>query len=87
MQGDHMSITGRQIRGARSMLGKTQKEIATAAGVSEPTIKRLEGQDEELSGHTSTIAAVQRALESAGVIFIAGNGEGPGVRLRKVRQE
>jgi hypothetical protein len=28
-------------------------------------------------------AALQAALEAAGVIFIEENGEGPGVRLRK----
>lgn len=33
----------------------------------------------------STMSAIQRALESAGVIFVAENGEGPGVRLRKAR--
>jgi len=29
------------------------------------------------------IAAIRAALESAGVIFVEENGEGPGVRLRK----
>jgi hypothetical protein len=28
-------------------------------------------------------ASVRAALESAGVIFVEENGEGPGVRLRK----
>jgi hypothetical protein len=30
-----------------------------------------------------TLDALRRALESAGVIFVEENGEGPGVRLRK----
>jgi predicted transcriptional regulator len=83
MQRDQLSITGPQIRGARSMLGLTQKELAAAASVSEPTIKRLEGQPGALTGHSTTIAAVVRALEDRGAIFISENGEGPGVRLRK----
>lgn len=29
------------------------------------------------------IAAIRRALELAGVIFVEENGEGPGVRLKK----
>jgi hypothetical protein len=29
------------------------------------------------------LAAIKRALESAGVAFIEANGGGPGVRLRK----
>jgi hypothetical protein len=32
-----------------------------------------------------TIEDIRRALESAGVEFIAENGGGPGVRLRKAR--
>jgi len=31
----------------------------------------------------NNIAAIRTALESAGVIFVEENGEGPGVRLRK----
>jgi len=33
--------------------------------------------------HRRTISDVRRALEEAGVTFIDGNGEGPGVRLKK----
>lgn len=33
----------------------------------------------------STVIRMQKALESAGVEFIAENGGGPGVRLRKSR--
>jgi len=38
------------------------------------------------SGLRNNVAAVCRALEAAGVIFVEENGEGPGVRLKKVRQ-
>ena len=34
--------------------------------------------------HHRTLSAIRAALESAGVIFIAENGGGPGVRLRKL---
>jgi hypothetical protein len=33
-----------------------------------------------------TLAAIRAALEAAGVIFVAENGDGPGVRLRKVAE-
>lgn len=33
----------------------------------------------------SKLATIRAALEAAGVIFVAENGEGPGVRLRKGR--
>ena len=54
--------------------------MATAAGVSPDTIARLE-RGETL--YPRTVAAVRTAFESAGVEFIAENGGGPGVRLRK----
>lgn len=79
-----MSITTRaQIRAARALLGWSQADLAERAGVSLPTIKRLEPGDEPLTGSHQTIDAIRRALETAGVIFVAENGEGPGVRLRK----
>jgi hypothetical protein len=34
----------------------------------------------------NNIEAMQRALEEAGMIFVPENGEGPGVRMRKVRE-
>jgi hypothetical protein len=37
--------------------------------------------------HTSTIVALRKALESAGVEFIDENGGGFGVRLRKRHQK
>lgn len=36
-----------------------------------------------MSEHKTTVAAIRSALEAAGVEFIAENGGGPGVRLRK----
>jgi len=36
--------------------------------------------------HASTVAALTRALEAAGVEFIDENGGGPGVRLRRRQQ-
>jgi hypothetical protein len=36
-----------------------------------------------MAAHTSTIVALRKALESAGIEFIDENGGGPGVRLRK----
>jgi len=80
-----MNITIAQIRGARGLLGWSQVELAKAAGVSEPTIKRLEGGKVAVSDDVR--AAIQRALEAAGVEFIPQNGGGPGVRLRKAQAE
>lgn len=67
---------------ARAALQLGVRELADLAKVSPTTITRLEG-GEELKPRT--VEAIQRALEEAGVIFVAENGEGPGVRLRKER--
>ena len=44
------------------------------------------GAGRTLEAHTSTVAAITRALENAGVEFIDENGGGPGVRLRKLQR-
>ena len=48
-----------------------------------PTIKRLELADGEIGGRADTGEKLMRALEEAGVIFVAQNGEGAGVRLKR----
>lgn len=76
-------VSIRQIKAARALAGMSQADLAAASKVSLPTIKRLESQDGEMGGRPATVAAIREALESAGVEFIAENGGGPGVRLRK----
>ncbi len=71
-----------QIRGARGLLGWSQTRLADAAGLSEPTVKRFEtAKGAKVSD--AAVAKMVAALESAGVEFIAENGGGGGVRLRK----
>nr|WP_123688766.1 helix-turn-helix domain-containing protein [Stella humosa] len=67
---------------ARAALGMGVRDLAAAAAVSPDTIARLE-RGETL--YPRTIAAIRNALEAAGVEFIAENGGGAGVRLRKGR--
>jgi predicted transcriptional regulator len=75
-------LTIEQLRAARGLLGWSQSELADRAGLSLPTVKRVEG---ETGPRVSDLARtkLRRALESAGVEFIDENGGGPGVRLRK----
>lgn len=79
-------ISTRQVKAARALLAWSQADLAKASQVSEPTIARLESQDGELGGRADTAAKIVAALEVAGVEFIAENGGGPGVRLRKAAQ-
>jgi transcriptional regulator with XRE-family HTH domain len=67
---------------ARAALNWSLKQLAEAAGVHANTISNYE--TERYGGDPEKLAAIQRALESAGVEFIAENGGGAGVRLRKI---
>ena len=75
-------LTSEQLRAARALLRLEQRALSEASKVSLATIKRLEAVRGGLIANRLTIAALQNALEHAGVIFIAQNGGGPGVRLR-----
>jgi transcriptional regulator with XRE-family HTH domain len=70
-----------QLKMARTALGLTVRQAAELAGCSHETIVGIEsGRD---SVKQSTIDKTRAALERAGVEFIAENGGGPGVRLKK----
>ncbi len=75
-------MIGNQLKAARSLIGWTQAQVAQAAGLSIPTVKRAEGAA-ALNASENAIASIRLALETAGVEFIAENGGGAGVRLRK----
>jgi transcriptional regulator with XRE-family HTH domain len=81
---DTVSIMQRsQLRAARALLSWSQQQLAEAAGVSLPTIKRLEPGDGPLQTRVETMEKLRRTLQSAGVEFIAENDGGAGVRLKK----
>jgi transcriptional regulator with XRE-family HTH domain len=74
-------LTPAQCRAARGLIDWSQTELAERAGVGIVTIRQLEAGVH--APRRSTLDVVRRALEAAGVEFIAENGGGPGVRLRK----
>ena len=78
---ENLSI--RQVKAARALVAWSQHDLAKHSGVSYPTIARLEKEDGPIGGRSATVQAIRTALEDAGVEFIAENGGGPGVRLRK----
>lgn len=75
-------ITGSQIRAARAILRWTAEQVATAAQIGVATVRRAEAADFEPSITAANAAAIQRALEAAGIEFIPENGGGAGVRWR-----
>lgn len=73
-------ITREQLKMARAALGWGVRDLAKKAGVAATTISRYENGSD---AYGETLSRLRRALESGGVIFIDGNGDGPGVRLKK----
>jgi DNA-binding XRE family transcriptional regulator len=82
-----LKVSIRQLKAARALLAWSQEQLAVAADVSIPTIKRLEAQEGLLGGRDETGEKIRMALETAGIIFIDENGAGPGVRLRKRQKQ
>ncbi len=79
-----MAISGNQIKAARALIGMEQSELSEKAGVSVNTIRNMEATGMAVVRvRLDTLCRVEDALKAAGVIFVAENGEGPGVRLRK----
>ena len=80
-------ITSAQIRAARAMLGMDQRMLAEKAGLSLPTIQRMEASDGQVRGVVDSLVKVVQALESAGIELIGDNaqssGGGRGVRFRE----
>ena len=80
-------ITSAQMRAARALLSIDQRELAERAGLSLPTIQRMEASDGVVRGNTDSLVKVVQALEAAGIELIgegmaSGDG-GRGVRLTK----
>ena len=80
-------ITSRQMRAGRALLGIDQRQLAEPAGLSLPTIQRMEASDGQVRGIVDTLVKVIRALESSGIELIGENSPsvaaGRGVRLRE----
>ena len=66
---------------ARGALNWSVRDLAEAAGIHRNTVTNIETG--RYAGDAETLAAILGALKRAGVDFIAENGGGPGVRLRK----
>ena len=83
-------LSAAQLRAARALIGMDQKTLAERAGVSLPTIQRMEASDGNVRGNVDTLTKVVAALEAAGVELIGeharSEGVGRGVRLRERRQ-
>jgi transcriptional regulator with XRE-family HTH domain len=80
-------ITAAQIRAARALVSIDQRRLADLAGLSLPTIQRMEASDGVVRGNVDSLVKLMGALEAAGVEFLAEGassaGGGRGVRLKQ----
>ena len=80
-------ITGGQMKAARALLGIDQKQLADLAGLSVPTIQRMEASEGTVRGVVESLTRVVEARGRAGVELIgegqASTGGGRGVRLKE----
>lgn len=84
-------ITANQLRAARALLGIDQKTLAEMAGVSVPTIQRMEASEGDVRGIVDSLMKVVNALDRAGIELIGeharSDGGGRGVRFRHLQQK
>lgn len=77
------------MRAGRALLGIDQRQLAELAGVSLPTIQRMEASEGNVRGVIDTLTKVIEAFERAGVVLIGDDapspGGGRGVRFREPR--
>ncbi|HEX2256958.1 MAG TPA: helix-turn-helix domain-containing protein [Afifellaceae bacterium] len=80
-------LSAAQLRSARALLGIDQKTLAELAGVSVPTIQRMEASQGNVRGIVDSLTKVVDALAMAGVELIGEDAQslsgGRGVRLKK----
>jgi transcriptional regulator with XRE-family HTH domain len=79
-------MTSSQLRAARALVGMDQRTLAERAGLSLPTIQRMEASDGVVRGNVESLTKLIAALNEAGVELIGDNAVsqsgGRGVRLR-----
>ncbi len=79
-------ITAAQLRASRGLLGIDQRTLAEMAGLSVPTIQRMEASEGIVRGNVDSLTKLVEALALAGLELIGdgavSQGRGRGVRLK-----
>jgi predicted transcriptional regulator len=80
-------ISAGQLRASRAILGIDQRKLAETAGLSLPTIQRMEASEGVIRGNVDSLMKLVAALETLGIELITDNaashGGGRGVRLKR----
>ncbi|KSV71550.1 hypothetical protein N183_27715 [Sinorhizobium sp. Sb3] len=79
-------ITAAQLRAARALLGIDQRQLAELAGISVPTVQRMEASTDVVRGNVDSLMRLLAALDTAGIELInegaTSRDGGRGVRLK-----
>jgi transcriptional regulator with XRE-family HTH domain len=80
-------ITSGQLRASRALLGIDQRKLAECAGLSLPTIQRMEASEGVIRGNVDSLMKLVAALDGLGIELITDNAVsgvgGRGVRLKR----
>jgi transcriptional regulator with XRE-family HTH domain len=80
-------ITAGQLRASRALLGIDQRKLAQSAGLSLPTIQRMEASEGVIRGNVDSLMKLVAALDAFGIELISDNATsergGRGVRLKR----
>jgi len=80
-------ITAGQLRASRALLGIDQRRLAERAGLSLPTIQRMEASEGVIRGNVDSLMKLVGALDALGIELITDNtasqSGGRGVRLKR----
>jgi transcriptional regulator with XRE-family HTH domain len=80
-------ITSGQMRASRALLDIDQRKLAELAGLSLPTIQRMEASEAVIRGNVDSLMKLVAALDALGIELISdnavSNGGGRGVRLKR----
>ena len=80
-------ITAGQIRASRALLDIDQRTLAEAAGLSLPTIQRMEASEGVIRGNVDSLMKLVGALDALGIELITDNtasqSGGRGVRMKR----
>ena len=82
-------ISAAQLRATRALLGIDQRTLADMAGLSVPTIQRMEASEGVIRGNVDSLTKLVGALDAAGIELISegaiSSAGGRGVRLKPRR--
>ncbi len=75
-------MTGAQVRAARALAGIDQRDLADRAGLSVPTIQRMEASDGVVRGNVDSMMKLVAAFERLGIELVnESEAGGRGVRF------